>query len=222
MKETKHRQENSNIEALTVSNTNKIISIKRFDKFDEEERKVTFENVVFVFFICAVIGFLVETIFIFLMHGKFVNRGMTYGPYCTIYGVGGLILYLFFHDIKPIKKNIPYTFISTAIVMGTFELVSGLILKHLLGIEMWNYDTEFLPILHYTSVPVMIGWGILATMYVYFIQPLLLKFISLFPKHIMKKLAVILLFIYTIDLGLSTVNIYTNPEVLYKLVNPSI
>lgn len=68
----------------------------------------------------------------------------------------------------------------------------------------------------------MIGWGILATMYVYFIQPLLLKIISYVPKNITKKIAFILLFIYIVDLGLSTINIYSNPEVLYKLVYPNI
>jgi len=213
---------NSNNNALTVVNSNKIISIKKFDEFDEDKEKITFENMVFIFFIAAVIGFIIETIFVFLKFGEFSNRGMTFGPYCTIYGIGALILYLFFHRIKPVKKNIPYTFISTAIIMGTFELVSGLILKHVFGIEMWNYDNEFLPILHYTSVPVMIGWGILATMYVYFIQPLLLKIISYVPKNITKKIAFILLFIYIVDLGLSTINIYSNPEVLYKLVHPNI
>ena len=208
--------------ALALRKSNKIISIKMFDKYDDENTKITFTNIVFVFFICAVIGFLVETAFVFLAYGKFVNRGMTYGPYCTIYGVGGVILYLFFHNVKPKKANIPYTFISTALVMGAFELVSGLILKHVFGIEMWNYDKEFLPILHYTSVPVMIGWGILATLYVFFVQPLLLNIISLLPKNITKRLAIIIIIIYTLDLGFSTLNIYTNPEVLYKLVNPDI
>lgn len=214
--------ENNNNTALTVVNPNKIISIKRFDELDEDKNKVTFENMVFIFFICSVIGFIVETIFIYITYGKLTNRGMTYGPYCTIYGIGGLILYLFFHKIRPIKRNIPYTFIATAIVMGIFELVSGLILKHVFNIEMWNYDKEFLPILHYTSVPVMIGWGILATTYVYFIQPLLLKIISYVPKNITKKIAFILLFVYIVDLGLSTINIYSNPEVLYELVHPNI
>lgn len=214
--------ENINDKALTVVKPNKIISIKKFDELDEDIKKISFENMVFIFFICSVIGFIVETVFVFLKFGKFSNRGMTFGPYCTIYGLGGLILYLFFHGIKPTRKNIPYTFISTAIVMGTFELVSGLVLKHVFNIEMWNYDTEFLPILHYTSVPVMIGWGILATMYVYFIQPLLLKIISYVPKNITKKIAFILLFVYIVDLGLSTINIYSNPEVLYNLVHPNI
>ena len=42
---------NSNNNALTVVNSNKIISIKKFDEFDEDKTKITFENMVFIFFI---------------------------------------------------------------------------------------------------------------------------------------------------------------------------
>ena len=40
---------NSNNNALTVVNSNKIISIKKFDEFDEDKTKITFENMVFIF-----------------------------------------------------------------------------------------------------------------------------------------------------------------------------
>jgi len=219
IKDSNDVSQNANLPQIIKKN-NKIVTIEKYDERDNE--KITFTNIVFVFIICAMIGWLVETVFVFLSFGKITNRGMTYGPYCSIYGYGGLILYLFFHNIKPTKTNIPFTFISTALTMGAFELVSGLILKHILGIEMWNYDKEFLPILHYTSIPVMIGWGILATTYVFFVQPLLLKIISFIPKNITKRLALIILVIYVLDLGFSTVNIYVNPEVLFNLVNPDL
>lgn len=208
------------IQATEIKPDNNVTSIVPFPK-TKDENAITFEKMVFVFTLCAVIGWVVETIFIYLAYGKWANRGMTYGPYCTIYGVGGLILYLLFHRVKPSKANIPYTFIATALTMGVLELVSGLFLKHVLGIEMWNYDKEFLPILHYTSVPVMIGWGILATVYVFFAQPLLLKIISYVPKTITRRLAIIILLIYAIDLGFSFFNMYANPEILYHLVNPN-
>lgn len=203
-----------------IKKNNKIVTIEKYD--ERYNRKISFNDMVFVFIICAMIGWVIETVFVFLQFGKITNRGMTYGPYCSIYGFAGLILYLFFHNIKPTKSNIPFTFISTALVMGGFELLSGLLLKYLLGIEMWNYDKEFLPIFHYTSVPVMIGWGILATVYVFFVQPILLKIISLFPKNITKRLAIIILIVYISDLAFSTLNIYTNPEILFKLVNPQL
>ena len=87
---------------------------------------------------------------------------------------------------------------------------------------MWNYDGEFLEILNYTTVPILIGWGILGTIYIYLIQPILLKIISLIPIGIVKRLAIIMVCIYIVDLGISTFHINLNPEVLYKMVNPNI
>lgn len=199
---------------------NKTIKIEKYD--ERFNKKVTFTDMVYVFMICAILGWLVETAYVFLVCGKIVSRGMTYGPYCSIYGLGGLILYLFFHNIEPKRENIPFTFIATALTMGAFELCSGLVLKHVFGIEMWNYDSHFLSILHYTTVPIMIGWGILATLYVFFVQPLLLKIISMFPKNIVKRLALIIVAVYLLDFSFSLFNVYNNPEVLWKLVNPNL
>lgn len=203
-----------------INKNNKVITI---DKYDERyNKKITFTDVIYVFIICAMLGWLVETIYVFLVCGKIVSRGMTYGPYCSIYGLGGLILYLFFHNVKPKKENIPFTFISTAFTMGAFELVSGLFLKYVFGIEMWNYDTHFLSICHYTTVPIMIGWGVLATIYVFYLQPLILKVISILPKNITKRLALIIMAIYILDYSFSIFNIYNNPEILLKMVNPNL
>ena len=203
-----------------IKNNKKVINIEKYE--ESEEYNITFTNMVYVFVICAILGWLVETIFVFFVCGELVSRGMTYGPYCSIYGFGGLILYLFFHAIKPKVKNIPFTFISTSIFMGVFELVSGLLLKHVLGIEMWNYDNQFLAIMHYTTVPIMLGWGVLATIYVFFIQPFMLKIISKIPKNITKRLAMIIVVIYIIDFSFSVFNIYNNPEILLKMVNPNL
>ncbi len=147
---------------------------------------------------------------------------MLYGPFCSIYGIGGIILYLLFYNVKTTKNNIVYTFITAAIILGAFELLSGLILKYVFNTQMWNYDGEFLEILNYTTVPIIIGWGILGTIYLYFIQPILLKIISLIPLSFVKRLAIIIAFIYVLDFGISTLNISLNPEVLYKMVNPNI
>ena len=64
----------------------------------------------------------------------------------------------------------------------------GLGFQYFLNIEMWNYSGKFLNILNYTTVPILIGWGILGTIYVFFVHPLIIKIVKFFPKHIMKRL----------------------------------
>lgn len=217
MKETnvENKELEKNSKKMDTKSYNQLIKI-------EQNNKITLTNMIFIFMICALLGWFVEVGYVYLINGKIVNRGMTYGPYCSIYGFGALILYLMFHNIPRSKEYIPYTFFATAITMGTFELVSGLTFKHIFGIEMWSYDGQFLNIMNYTTVPIVIGWGILGTMFVFLIQPVLLKIISLIPENIVKSIAVIIAVVYFIDISFSTFNIHINPEVLYKLVDPTL
>ncbi|MEG1059128.1 MAG: putative ABC transporter permease [Clostridia bacterium] len=195
--------------------------LEKSDKRDLiKNKKISFTDIVFIFIICAFLGWVIEVLYVYLNVGRIVSRGMLYGPFCTIYGFGSLILYLLFYNLKPSKINIPYTFLTSACVMGAFELVCGLGFKYILGIEMWNYSGKFLSILNYTTVPILIGWGILGTIYVFFLQPFLMKIISFIPKNITKRLAIIITVMYFMNFVLSVFNIHLNPEILYKLVNP--
>ena len=189
-------------------------------KFNEKKRSLT--EMVYIFTICSMIGWLIELVFVYISVGKIVNRGVLYAPMCSIYGLGALILYMLFYNFKPTKTNIPYIFIIASLILGMFELICGLGFKYLFNIEMWNYDGFFLEILDYTTVPIMIGWGILGTLYVFFIQPFLAKLISFIPTKIRKKLAIIIVCYLLIDFGFSVFNIYGNPEILYKMVNPQL
>lgn len=200
---------------------NKVSSVTKLTRFEEKE-PIKLINIIYIFFICAILGWLVEVGYVFLINGKLVNRGMSYGPYCSIYGFGSIILYLIFHNVKRSRKNIPYVFFLTSITMGTFELLCGLGFKYILGIEMWSYEGQFLEIMHYTTVPILIGWGILGTFFTFLILPLLLNIISLIPEKIIKSIATIAIIVYLIDSVFSTFNIYSNPEILYKLVNPNL
>ncbi len=87
---------------------------------------------------------------------------------------------------------------------------------------MWNYDGYFLEILNYTTVPILIGWGILGTIYVFLVQPFLSKIISFIPKKIEKKLALLIVCYLLIDFTFSVINLAYNPEILYKMVDPSL
>ena len=195
----------------------KIVNTIKSTKNDE---KLSVINMIYIFTICSLIGYLVEILYVFLVVGKLVNRGMLYGPYCPIYGFGGIILYLLFYNLKKDKRYIPYAFFVSSVVLGTFELLSGLFFKYICGIEMWNYSGHFLNILNYTTVPILIGWGILGTLYVFFLHPVLIKIINVIPLGFKKRLAYILVFIFLFDTIFSIFRIINNQDILYRLVNP--
>ena len=195
-------------------------SSKNFELIKLDKHKPTFAEIVLVFTFAAVMGYFVETGYVFLSVGKIVKRGMLTGPYCPIYGFGALILYYCFYDMKPTKGKIPIIFGVASLLLGSFELLCGLGFKHVLNIEMWNYSGKFLNILNYTTVPILIGWGLLGTFYVFFIHPVIIKFIDLVPKKFMNKIAIIIVCVFLCDFLISTNRINIHPEILTDLVNP--
>lgn len=195
-------------------------SSQNFQLVKYAKHKVSFAEMVIVFTFASIVGYLVETGYVFLCVGKIVKRGMFLGPYCPIYGFGALILYCCFYDVKPNKKNIPIIFLFASLLLGTFELLCGLGFKYILNIEMWNYSGKFLNILNYTTVPILIGWGILGTMYVFFVHPIILKVVGMFPKKIMNKVAIVLFCMFFCDWLISTRRVNINPQILTDLVNP--
>ena len=50
------------------------------------------ETYILLFTIYAIIGWLMEVSLSFIQHHKFVNRGFLIGPYCPIYGFGGVTI----------------------------------------------------------------------------------------------------------------------------------
>lgn len=187
-----------------------------------QDKKISIIDMVFIFTICSIIGWAIEIGFVYISVGKLVNRGVLFAPMCCIYGFGALILYLLFYNVKPTKVNIPYTFIVATCVLGAFELLCGLGFKYILNIEMWNYDGFFLEILDYTTVPILLAWGVLGTIYLFFIQPSLTFIISFIPKKIKGSLSILIVCYLLIDFSVSVLDLLENPEILYKMVDPNL
>ena len=83
----------------------KVINISyKVDRINE--KKISLINMIYIFIICSFLGWGFEVIFCYFKFGYIMNRGMLYGPFCSIYGIGGIILYLLFYNVKTTKNNI--------------------------------------------------------------------------------------------------------------------
>ena len=191
-----------------------------FELVEYSPHKANFEELIIIFTLASMTGYLIETLYVYLVCGNIVKRGMLLGPYCPIYGFGAIILYLSFYKVHRQRENIPLIFLISSLLMGSFELMCGLGFQYFLNIEMWNYSGKLLNILNYTTVPILIGWGILGTIYVFFVHPLIIKIVKFFPKHIMKRLSIVILCLLILDILISINRINKKPEILDDLVHP--
>ena len=70
------------------------------------------------FFIYSILGWMTEMIYCRICQGKWINRGFFYGPYCPIYGFGGLLIILL---LSPFSSSPLFLFILSALVITLVE-----------------------------------------------------------------------------------------------------
>ena len=64
------------------------------------------EIYVVLFIIYSIIGWIMEVTLGLIQKRKFVNRGFLIGPYCPIYGVGGIAITLLLSNFIETMENI--------------------------------------------------------------------------------------------------------------------
>lgn len=181
--------------------------------------KCTIIEMIYVFVSCAFIGWFMEVSGIYILLDKVVKRGILYGPFCSIYGFAGILLYYIYFNIPKLKSNIFVLFITSSFMLGALELISGLFFKHVFNIEMWNYNGQFLEIYDYTTLPMVLLWGFLGSIYILFLQSKLLKCINLIPENDRYSIAYIIVILYLLDFEFSVYNIIRNPQILTNLLH---
>lgn len=77
-----------------------------------------------IFLAGCFVGWIYEEIFYWVTEGLLRNRGILYGPWLPIYGIGALGIYA----LKPLKRLPVLLFLLCIAVSGVVEYIIGLIL----------------------------------------------------------------------------------------------
>lgn len=155
-------------------------------------------NYVILFLLPAFLGYFWEVFSCFFCYGNLSNRGFTYGPWLTVYGLGGL-LFSFLLWKRQHKKI--FCFLICLITGTALELLGGILLQELFGLRYWDYSAWPLNFLGYISLYSSLGFGLAGMLWVCFLCP---KFILLWmhPERNAKRktaFAVLLFLLFFID-----------------------
>lgn len=136
-------------------------------------KKTTKEKVmdyIAYFFIYSFLGWIIETIYAFIIHGGFVKRGFLFGPICPIYGFGAVILLLATKKMygKPFQK-----FLIATVLFTVFEYLVSLIFEEIFGLRWWDYSNDFLNIQGRVSLMYTIFWGLIGLILLEKLHPLI-------------------------------------------------
>lgn len=105
----------------------------------------------------------------FIKTGKFSyekRRGLLYGPFNPVYGLGAVLLVSFVKANSLISK-----FLLSAIIGGMYEYLASFIQELFTKTLGWNYHENFLNLNGRTTIPFVIFWGLLGLLLVEIIYP---------------------------------------------------
>ena len=128
------------------------------------------------------------------------RSGLIYGPFSIVYGVGAVLLTIFLINKNYKSFNI---FIFGGLICGFLEYLINFLQEKFIGTISWDYSDQFLNINGRTTIPIIIGWGLLCLVFVKIIYPFLSRIIEKIPKKIGTVILRVLIIFLIIDMFIS-------------------
>ena len=161
-------------------------------------QRITSEKLSYLFLIFMVVcfvGWIYEEIFYLFTEGMLRNRGLLYGPWLPIYGIGALGIYA----LKPLKRNPILLFTLCIAVSGVVEYIIGFAGIHLFGLRLWDYRGLFLNISGIICFRSVISFGVMGLAFHYVLGPMGERLYAKTPAVIIKTFCFMLVVLLFID-----------------------
>ncbi len=129
-------------------------------------------NIIYLFSIYSILGWIVETVYFLIKTTKFHKRGILNGVYCPLYGFSLVICTLL---VQNNKYGALISFLLCALVCTSFELITGILFDKVLNKVMWNYKNNKFNLGGYICPLFSVIWGITALSCIKFLNPILLS-----------------------------------------------
>ena len=168
----------------------------------EVKNKISFHHLFWYFIIFSVLGLLIETLFCYITMGIIESRkGLLYGPFCPIYGIGAACLIYILDKYKNNNKKI---FIYGAIAGSVIEYVLSFGLEAIYGSRFWDYAYKPFNLNGRICLTFSIYWGVLAIILVKWVKPIIDKLVDKIKPHT-RNIVELGIFIFLVIDGLVTI-----------------
>lgn len=179
------------------------------DETGEGYIKLNYFNLFWVFFVCSVLGLILEEVWhmVVVDPGVYQDRaGMLFGPFSPIYGFGAVLMTMALNRFY--KKNPLIIFLVSALIGGAFEVFVGWFMQTSFGVVSWSYshirlfgmpDPIAVLIGGRTCTPFACMWGLGGLIWIKVLLPRLLKLINMIPWKRRYSATVILTAVMLID-----------------------
>lgn len=157
-------------------------------------------ELMWLFFSCSFLGWVLETVSAAVRQKRFINRGLVNGPLCTVYGITAILNALILQELP-----IFWVFVGSAMLATVVEWSAGHMLERIYHGKWWDYSNMKWNLDGYVCLPVSILWGTLGTIAVKWGNDLFLRIFHLLPENLGKILLWISFVVLFIDVVASVI-----------------
>ncbi|WRS27744.1 putative ABC transporter permease [Oscillospiraceae bacterium MB08-C2-2] len=145
----------------------------------------------------SVIGWICETIYCSVGQRKFINRGFLNGPYCPIYGVGGVIILAVTQPFAPWP---PLVFAAAMVAASILEYFTSWLMEEMFQIRWWDYSHMRFNLRGRICLLNSLLFGGMGLAAVYLLHPLASGLIGKIPSDIQRVVASLVVVVFLWDL----------------------
>lgn len=155
------------------------------------------QEIIWLFFIYAFLGWCTEVVYAGVNRGIFVNRGFLNGPLCPIYGFGVMTVLL---CLLPLRENLLLLFVGSVVLTSLLELITGFIMEKLFNQRWWDYSDEPFNIGGYICLKFSLLWGLACVLVVDVIHRLVAHLLVFVPDRFSMPFLVVFCAIFITDI----------------------
>ena len=171
------------------------------------KRKV--QEYFFYFMLYSILGWIYEVFLeVVIYKWGFSNRGVLFGPYCVIYGVGALVLIILLGKAKQKAVHIGrwnvtpiLIFIAIIGITTVIELIGSYIMEFTRGEWLWDYTRFRFNYQGRIALNPSIRFGIGGMIFLYVLQPLFVRLTKKIPEKAFSVLTGVLAVLFIIDVA---------------------
>lgn len=136
--------------------------------------KIRYSTLFWLLMLGSVVGFVLEGLWCILLQGHWEHHSATvWGPFCIIYGIGAVAVYLLSVILK--KQNIITQFIVFTVSGAAVEYFGSLFQELCFGSVSWDYSEHVLNLGGRVSLKMALMWGVLGILFMRFVFPLITR-----------------------------------------------
>ncbi len=167
-------------------------------KFNIKILGISIHEILWYFILFSIVGLILETVYCYQTTGIFESRkGLIYGPFCPIYGVGATFLIVL---LNKYKDNPILLFLYGILLGSILEYFLSFALEALYGTRFWEYSYLRFDLNGRISLVYSLFWGVLSIFLIRWLKPLVDKIIDKLTTKLTLRLEIVVITFLVFDL----------------------